>query len=87
MAVKSVNDTAGPNGLVPILLVFGAYPSMHSMDPLAPTIIQRAAAIEKAIHEVRKIHAEGQVVGALNTKNGPQVDLVYDLSINSDVLY
>ena len=26
MAVKAVNDTAGPNGLTPTLLVFGAYP-------------------------------------------------------------
>src|SRR5262249_19255990 len=26
MAVKALNDTAGPNGLVPTLLVFGAYP-------------------------------------------------------------
>lgn len=26
MAVKAVNDTAGPDGLVPTLLVFGAYP-------------------------------------------------------------
>jgi hypothetical protein len=25
MAIKSVNDTAGPNGLVPTLLIFGAY--------------------------------------------------------------
>jgi hypothetical protein len=25
IAVKAVNDTAGPNGLVPILLVFGTY--------------------------------------------------------------
>ena len=26
MAVKAVNDTAGPNGIVPTLLVFGTYP-------------------------------------------------------------
>ena len=26
MAVKAVNDTAGPNRLIPILLVFGAFP-------------------------------------------------------------
>jgi hypothetical protein len=26
MAVKAVNNTAGPNGLVLTLLVFGAYP-------------------------------------------------------------
>ena len=26
MAFKAINNTAGPNGLVPTLLVFGAYP-------------------------------------------------------------
>jgi hypothetical protein len=26
MAIKAVNDTAGPNEIVPALLVFGAYP-------------------------------------------------------------
>ena len=26
IAVKAVNDSAGPNGLIPILLVFSAYP-------------------------------------------------------------
>lgn len=86
MAVKAVNDTAGPDGLVPTLLVFGAYPRMHSMDPPAPSIIQRAAAIEKAMEEVRKIRAENQVTDALNTRNGPFVDPVHDLPLNSDVL-
>ncbi len=38
------------------------------------------------MHEVRKIYAEWQVAGVLNTKNGPQVNSVHDLSINSDVL-
>lgn len=40
MTVKLVNDTAGPNKRVPILLVFGAYPRMHFIDLSAPTIIQ-----------------------------------------------
>jgi len=26
MAVKAVNNSTGPNGLIPTLLVFGAYP-------------------------------------------------------------
>ena len=52
MAVKAVNDTAGPNGFVPTLPVFGAYPRMHAPDPLAPSVSQRAAAIEKAMDEV-----------------------------------
>ena len=85
MPVKAVNNTAGPDGLIPTLLVFGAYPRMHSMDPPAPTIIQRAVAIEKAIEQVRKIRAENQVINALNTRNKPLVALVHDLLLNSDV--
>lgn len=58
MAVKVVNNTASPDCLVPILLIFGAYLYMHSMDPLASSIIQKAALIDKAMNEVRKIEAE-----------------------------
>lgn len=56
------------------------------MDPPAPTIIQRAAAIEEAIKQVRKIRAENQLIDALNTRNGPLVDLVNDLLLNSNIL-
>jgi hypothetical protein len=39
MAIKAVNDTAGPNGLVPILLVYRAYLWISNLDPSAPSII------------------------------------------------
>jgi hypothetical protein len=39
MAVKAVNNTASPNGLVPTLLVYGAYPKISKLDPPAPSII------------------------------------------------
>ena len=45
MAVKAVNDTAGPNGLVPTLLVYGAYLRISKLDPLALSVIERAAII------------------------------------------
>jgi hypothetical protein len=32
MAVKAVNDTAGPNGLILTLLVFSTYPRMSDLD-------------------------------------------------------
>ena len=86
MAVKTINDTAGANGLVPTFLVFGAYPRMHHLDPPAPSIIQRAAAISKAMSEVKKIMAEKQVRDALNTKNDPIVNHLHDLPINSEIL-
>ena len=28
MAIKAVNNTAGPDGIMPMLLVFGAFPRM-----------------------------------------------------------
>jgi len=45
MAVKAVNDTAGPNGLVPTLLVYGAYLRMSNLDPPTLSITEWAAAI------------------------------------------
>jgi hypothetical protein len=45
MAIKAVNDTAGPNRLIPTLLVYGAYPRMSNLDPPAPSVTHRAAAI------------------------------------------
>ena len=45
MAVKAVNDTTGPNGLVPTLLVYRAYPRISKLDPPTPSIIEQVAAI------------------------------------------
>ena len=49
MAVKAVNNTAGPDGLVPTLLVYETYPRMSNLDPPAPPITDQAAVIRKAI--------------------------------------
>ena len=86
MAVKAVNDTAGPDGLVPTLLVFGAYPKMSQLDPPAPTIAQRATAVKKAMEEVTKIRATRAVQDALNQRNGPDTSGIHELPIGSEVL-
>jgi hypothetical protein len=39
MAIKAVNNTTGPDGLVPILLVYRAYPWMSNLDPSALFVI------------------------------------------------
>ena len=39
MAVKAVNDSAGPDGLVPTLLVFSAYPRITNDSLLSPSIV------------------------------------------------
>jgi hypothetical protein len=58
MAIKAINDTASPDKLVPILLVYGAYLWMSNLDPPTPSVIDRAAVIQKAIAEIVKLWAK-----------------------------
>ena len=86
MAVKAVNNTASPNGLVPTLLVYGAYLRMSKLDSPAPSIIDRAAVIRKVIAEIVKLRAKQTINNALYYRNGPNITLVYNLPLNSKVL-
>ncbi|KHJ31224.1 hypothetical protein EV44_g3699 [Erysiphe necator] len=86
MAVKAVNDSAGPNGLVPTLLVFGTYPRMTHIDPPAPSITQRASAIRKAMEEIQQFRSRRLVADALNQRNGPSVASLHNLPLGSNVL-
>ena len=58
MAVKAINNTASPNGLVPTLLVYRAYLRISKLDPPTPSIIERAAVIRKAIAKIVKLRAK-----------------------------
>ena len=86
MAVKAVNDTAGPDGLVPTLLVFGAYPRMTAESPPSPSMVKRSEAIQKATKALRKLTAERQVADALNARNGPATADMLALPLQSEVL-
>ncbi|KAJ5544720.1 hypothetical protein N7535_006892 [Penicillium sp. DV-2018c] len=85
MAVKAVNDSAGPDGIVPTLLVFGAYPRMTELDPPSSSIVMRARAIRAAIKELRRLHAKRQVHEALAMRNGPDTITTLNLPLQSDV--
>jgi hypothetical protein len=69
MAVKAVNDLAGPDGIVLTLLVFGLYPRMTEMDLPSLTIAKRAEAICAATKEVRRLYVKRQVSDALVMRN------------------
>ena len=85
MAVKAVNDTAGFDGLVPTLLVYGAYPRMGKLDPPAPSVTDRAAAIRKAMAEIVKLQAKQTVNNTLHYCNGLNITSVHNLLLNSKV--
>lgn len=61
MAIKIIKDTAGYNGLILNLLVFGAYPRIVSTDKPAATIARRTVAVKPAMAEVTKLHGVHQV--------------------------
>jgi hypothetical protein len=86
MAFKALNDTVGPNGLVPTLLMFGAYLQMTELDAPSPTVTQCANVVKKAMAEIYKLCVEQQVADALNMRNRPKIDAVYNLPSNSPVL-
>ncbi|KAI1006511.1 hypothetical protein K3495_g1710 [Podosphaera aphanis] len=83
MAIKAMSDTTGYDGIVPTLLVFGAFLRIANIDPPAPSITKRAAALKKAMAKVSKIRALRQVSDALRTRNGP---VTSDIALGSDVL-
>jgi hypothetical protein len=85
IAVKAVNDSAGPDGIVPTLLVFRAYPCITRDSLLLPSITERAKAIYKAIKEVRRLYAERQVNNTLAIRNRPNTKLVLTLLLQLDV--
>jgi hypothetical protein len=86
MAVKAINNTAGPNKLVPTLLVYRAYLRINNLDPPTLSIMERAAAIRKAMAEIVKLQAKQTVNNTLYYCNRPNTTLVYDLPLNFKVL-
>jgi hypothetical protein len=86
MAIKALNDTAGPDGLVPTLLVFGAYPRINTESPPSPDIIARANAVRKAMRMLRNEQAKASIGRAIHTRNGPNAHDVLKLPLKSEIM-
>jgi hypothetical protein len=52
MAVKAINNLAGPDGIIPTLLVFRVYPRITKIDALSLSVTKRAKVIRAATKEV-----------------------------------
>lgn len=86
-AVKSLNDSVGPDGLVPTLLVYGALPRLGlPTDKPAPGTMERAVAVRKASESMSRYFARRQVRDALRTPNGPNVTDIHQAPLGSHVL-
>ena len=86
MAIKAINNTAGLDGLVPTFLIYRAYLRISNLDSSTLSIMEQAAAIQKAIAKIVKLQAKQAINSTLYYCNGLDITLVYDLPLNSKVL-
>jgi hypothetical protein len=86
MVFKVINDFIGLNSLIPTLLVFRAYLYIVESNAPNPIVIKQAAALKKAIKQVKKLRAECQIADALNIYNRPKTTAIYNLPLNSPIL-
>jgi hypothetical protein len=86
MAIKAVNNTAGPNGLVPTLLVFSTYPQITTTDTPFLIVTKRGKVITKAIKQIVELHTKRQVTDVLRQQNGLNISDTLDVLISKNVL-
>ena len=81
IVVKAVNDTVGPNGLVPTLLMFRAYLRMTRSSAPLTSMIKRAEAVRTVMTELRHLNVKRQIKDVLTMKNGPNIVSTLDLPL------
>ena len=68
LSIKALNDTMGPEGLVPSLLVFGVLPRFSAVDTKLPNQVERMEALKNARAEAEAISAKLRVRKAILAK-------------------
>ena len=79
-SVKAMNDTLGPEGLVPSALVFGEYPKAYTRSETPPprsTLVERASIAKSARKEMEKHMSEMRIKRALKHRPPAADDRAY----------
>jgi len=81
LSVQAMNNTLGPEGLVPSALVFGEFPSLRMLgEPMNPkaTLESRAAVAQSARREMEQQMAQLRIKRGLRHKIPAAADLTYE---------
>ena len=84
LAIKAMNDTAGPHGLVLTLLIFGVMPKIPVVPTQLPEQISRMAALHSAQKEMFASIAKERLNTAIRT-NVPSA-AIKDIEVGAEVL-
>jgi hypothetical protein len=86
MAIKAVNNTAGPDGFILTLLMFSTYLQITITNTLFFIVTKRGKAITKVIKQIIKLHTKRQVTNVLRQQNGPNINNTLNVLISKDIL-
>lgn len=84
LAIKAINDRAGPQGLVPTLLIFGVMPRISVVPSELPDQISRMAAMHSARKEMTAFIAKDRLSTAIRA-NVPAAAMK-NIKVGSDIL-
>lgn len=87
MAVEAVNNSVGPEGLVPTVLVYGGLSRWGlPHDPRSPSTVARVKSLCKSTSKMSKTNDNRQVRDALRARNGPDVSYIRTTPLGSHFL-
>jgi hypothetical protein len=81
ITIKAINNSARPDGIILILLVFSAYPRITKNSALSLIIIKKIETIRKTTKEVRYFYTKQQVIDILAIRNSPNIIITLELPI------
>ena len=84
LAIKAMNETAGPHGLVPTLLIFGVMPRIPVVPTQLPALILRMEAMHSARKEMSASIAKERLNTSIRT-NVPSAAMK-DIDVGAEVL-
>jgi hypothetical protein len=85
IAIKTINDSVGPDGIILTLLVFGVYPRITNNSALSPITTKRTKTIRKTSNKVRRYYAKQHVEDAFRMRNSPDIIAIFKFLIQSDI--
>ena len=85
IAIIAINNSAGPNRIIPTLLVFSVYLRLTKIDPLSLSVTKKTKAIRAVTKEVCYLYIERQVKDTLAIHNGPDTKITLDLPFQLEV--
>jgi hypothetical protein len=76
IVVKAVNDSVGPDNIILILLVFGAYLRISNNLLLSLITTKRVKVIRKTSNKIRKYYAKQYMEDVFRIKNNPDIIMI-----------